>query len=45
MFHFDRLKRVLEILPTGCSGSLLRISVIILENVFKASFPTAFDPE
>ena len=32
-------------LPTACYGSLLRISVTILEPVFKASFPTAFAPE
>jgi hypothetical protein len=35
----------LKISPTGCSGSLLRISVIIWDPVFKASFPTAFAPE
>jgi len=41
---FASLKRILKILPTGCSSSLLRISVIILEPVFKDSFPKAFAP-
>jgi len=34
----------LKIDLTGCSGSLLRISVIIFESFFSPSFPIAFDP-
>ena len=42
---FALLKRFLKITPTGCSGSLLSISVIITEPVFSATFPTVFAPE
>jgi len=35
----------LKISQTGYSGSLLRISVFMLEPVFKDYFPTAFAPE
>ena len=42
---FASINRFLKIFRTGYSGSLLSMSVIILEPVFKASFPTAFAPE
>ena len=42
---FGSLKQFINISLTGCSGSLLIISLIILELVFKASLPMDLVPE